>query len=56
MKASMQNLQTIGEMTLLTAGGWLVSLQEIEVGVRIISLIVPTVLSIMLYKHKKNKK
>lgn len=41
----------------ITTAGWTVSLSDVETGVRLISLIVPTVLSILLYikKTRRNK-
>jgi hypothetical protein len=58
----MTNYNFLLDMTVLMAGGWLISLQDIEVLARIVSLVVPTVLSVLLFirnikrNGKKEKK
>jgi len=57
----MHEHQTIIDITFLMASGWVISLQDIETAARICSLIVPTVLSVLLFirnqkKHNKTKK
>ncbi|RFC53247.1 hypothetical protein [Brumimicrobium aurantiacum] len=51
----MNNYNLILDMTILAAGGWLISLQEIETLARIISLLVPAALSILLYLKNQKK-
>jgi hypothetical protein len=53
----MQN-DSIAIMAISTAAGWFVSLQDLETVTRIISLIVPTVLSVLVFvgNRRKNRK
>lgn len=56
MDRDMHDTIRVFEMTFLTIGGWVLSLQEVEVIARIISLIVPTILSILIYKRSLKDK
>lgn len=51
---SMDNEKVIS-MFFLTAGGWVISLSEVEQLARIMSLMVPTVLSVLIYLQKRKK-
>jgi len=52
----MQENQTIIDMAFLMAGGWFVSLQDIESIARITSLVVPTCLSVILFIKNQRRK
>jgi hypothetical protein len=54
----MDNHVKVLEMVFLTAGGWIISIQDIETVARIISLLVPATLSVLIYikKRKDGKK
>jgi hypothetical protein len=51
---------TILAMGAMTAGGWAISMADVEVVVRLISLAVPAVLSVIVFmrdqKKRKNEK
>lgn len=44
------------KMTVATTAGWTISLSEVETGLRILSLAVPTFLSILVYVKNRKKK
>ena len=47
----------IAKMGIGTVAGWTISLSDVETGLRILSLAVPTVLSILVYlKNRKKQK
>ena len=53
----MDNHVKVFEMMIITVGGWAISVQEIVPIARVISLLVPAVLSILIYvKKSKNGK
>lgn len=47
---------TIMKMGVATTAGWTISLSDVETGLRILSLAVPTVLSILVYLKNRKKK
>jgi hypothetical protein len=47
---------TILAMSAMTAGGWAVSLADVEVVVRLISLAVPAVLSVIVFLRSQKKR
>ncbi len=52
----MGTVNTIGKIVLLNAGGWMIHIESVLPLVRMFSLVIPVVISILVYRDNKRRK